>query len=97
VSQGAEPDAPLIYSGETARLDGLVPANSAISQVLQRAGLVDEPDVQPSSVVAWAGTKVLERTRRIELVADALGLASLDSAASFIGWDWSQDLEAGDG
>lgn len=97
VSQGADPDAPLIYSGETARLGGLVSANSAISQVLQRAGLVDEPDVRPSSVVAWAGTKVLERTGRIELVADALGLASLDSAASFIGWDWSRDLEAGDG
>ena len=84
----ADPDVPLVSSGETARLGGLVSANAAISQVLQRAGLGDEPDVRPSSVVAWAGVKVLERTGRIECVAEALGLKSLDSAASFIGWDW---------
>lgn len=83
-----DPGASLVYSGETARLGGLASASSAISQVLQRAGLGDEPDVRPSSVVAWAGTKVLEQTGRIELVAEALGLRSLDSAASFIGWDW---------
>ncbi|WP_426571316.1 hypothetical protein [Aquihabitans sp. McL0605] len=94
---GADPDASLIYSGETARLGGLVSANSAISQVLQRAGLADEPDVRPSSVVAWAGTKVLERTGRIELVANSLGLTSLDSAASFIGWDWATSLGVSDG
>lgn len=92
-----EDDAPLVYSGETARLGGLVSANSAISQVLQRAGLGDEPDVRPSSVVAWAGTKVLQRTGRIELVAEALGLKSLDSAASFIGWDWTSSDEDDDG
>jgi integrase len=88
---------PLVYAGGSPRLGGLVSANSAISQVLQRAGLADEPDVRPSSVVAWAGTKVLERTGRIEMVADALGLTSLDSAASFIGWNWARDLGAGDG
>jgi integrase/recombinase XerC len=87
----ADPDTPLVYSGESARLGGLVSANSAISQVLQRAGLGDEPDVRPSSVVAWAGVKVLEQTGRIERVAEALGLRSLDSAASFIGWDWKTE------
>jgi integrase/recombinase XerC len=94
---GADPDARLVYSGETARLGGLVSANSAISQVLERAGLAGEPDVRPSSVVAWAGTKVLEQTGRIERVAEALGLTSLDSAASFIGWDWSSGDGGGDG
>lgn len=93
----ADPNVPLVYSGETARLGGVVSANSAISQVLQRARLGDEPDVRPSSVVAWAGTKVLERTGRIEQVAEALGLKSLDSAASFIGWDWSSSPEVDDG
>ena len=48
-------------------------------------------------MVAWAGTKVLERTGRIELVADALGLMSLDSAASFIGWEWAKGVGVGDG
>lgn len=94
---GRIPDAPLVYAGDTARLGGLVSANSAISQVLQRAGLGDEPDVRPSSVIAWAGTKVLERSGRIELVAEALGLTSLDSAASFIGWNWASDLKADNG
>jgi integrase/recombinase XerC len=89
--EAADPQVPLVYSGDTAQLGGLVSANAAISQVLQRAGLGDEPDVRPSSVVAWAGVKVLERTGRIECVADALGLRSLDSAASFIGWDWKTD------
>ena len=92
-----DPSSPLVYAGDSPRLGGLVSANSAISQVLERAGLGREPDVRPSSVVAWAGTKVLDRTGRIELVADALGLTSLDRAASFIGWDWAPDLEAGDG
>jgi integrase/recombinase XerC len=97
LSIGADPDARLVYSGETARLGGLVSANSAISQVLQRAGMAGEPDVRPSSVVAWAGTKVLKQTGRIELVAVALGLTSLDRAASFIGWDWSSSDEGVDG
>lgn len=97
LSPGADPDARLVYSGETVRLGGLVSANSAISQVLERAGLAGEPDVRPSSVVAWAGTKVLRQTGRIERVADALGLTSLDSAASFIGWDWSSGQVVGDG
>ncbi|MCU1355904.1 MAG: hypothetical protein JWM89_1322 [Acidimicrobiales bacterium] len=95
LAQNPDHGSPLIYAGETARLGGLVSANAAISQVLQRAGVADEPDVRPSSVVAWAGTKVLERTGRIELVADALGLTSLDSAADFIGWTW--DRGNGDG
>ena len=96
-SRASDPTAPLVYTGETPRLGGLVSANSAITQVLQRAGLHAEPDVRPSSVVAWAGTKVLERTGRIELVADALGLTSLDSAASFIGWEWSTGPRYRDG
>ena len=81
LTAATDPDASLVYSGETARLGGLVSANAAISQVLRRAGLGDESDVRPSSVVAWAGVKVLERTGRIECVAEALGLKRLDSAA----------------
>ncbi|MGI8757545.1 MAG: hypothetical protein ACR2MB_17140 [Acidimicrobiales bacterium] len=85
---GDDPTKPLVYDGGEARLGGLVSANSAITQVLQRAGVAGEPDVRPSSVVAWAGARVLETTGRIEDVARALGLRSLDSAATFIGWQW---------
>lgn len=87
---GSYPSTPLVYIGDDARLGGLVSANSTITQVLQRAGLADEPDVRPSSVVAWAGMQVLESTGRIEDVANALGLKSLDRAAAFIGWDWQE-------
>jgi len=85
---GDDPMKPLVYDGGEARLGGLVSASSTITQVLQRAGVAGEPDVRPSSVVAWAGDKVLHRTGRIEDVAQALGVRSLDSAASFIGWQW---------
>lgn len=89
-----DPTLQLVYEGSDARLGGLVSANSTITQVLQRAGVSGEPDVRPSSVVAWAGAKVLEGTGRIEAVAQALGLRSLDGAATFIGWQW---LESGGG
>jgi len=85
-----DPSTPLVYEGSDARLGGLVSASSAISQVLERAKLGHEVDVRPSSIVAWAGTKVLESTGRIEDVAAALGLKSLDSAATFIGWNWQE-------
>lgn len=90
------PSTPLVYEGTDARVGGLVSANSTITQVLQRAGLGHEPDVRPSSVVAWAGSKVLESTGRIEDVAAALGLKSLDSAATFIGWDWQEHRDRSD-
>lgn len=89
---GDDPAQPLVYEGSDARLGGLVSANSTITQVLERAGVSGEPDVRPSSVVAWAGSRVLEETGRIEAVAQALGLRSLDGAATFIGWQW---LESG--
>lgn len=85
---GDDPTKPLVYDGGEARLGGLVSANSTITQVLRRAGVAGESDVRPSSVVAWAGAKVLESTGRIEEVARALGLRSLDGAATFIGWQW---------
>ncbi|MCW2748892.1 MAG: hypothetical protein JWR83_2 [Aeromicrobium sp.] len=87
---GSDPTRPLVYEGSDARLGGLVSANSTITQILERAGLSHEPDVRPSSVVAWGGAKVLETTGRIDKVAEALGLRSLDGAATFIGWDWQE-------
>ena len=93
---GDDPSTPLVYEGSDARLGGLVSANSTISQVLERAGLGHEPDVRPSSIVAWAGAKVLESTGQIEDVAAALGLKSLDGAASFIGWNWQEPCDHDD-
>jgi hypothetical protein len=64
---------------------------ATLSTVLARAGLGDEPDVRPVSITAWAGHRILTETVRIDDVARALGMPSLDRAARLIGWDWHTD------
>jgi integrase len=61
----------------------------AIRETLQRAGLTGDPYVRPASLTAWAGVCVMRTTRRIEAVATALGVRSLDAAARLIEWDWT--------
>jgi len=83
-----EPGARLVYSGGRGDRVGQVSSCLAIDDVLTRSGLKAEPDVRPSSIAAWAGRKVFEETGRIDEVARRLGMASLDGAGRFIGWDW---------
>ncbi|MDP9337204.1 MAG: hypothetical protein M3Q30_28345, partial [Actinomycetota bacterium] len=66
----------------------------AIRETLQRAGLTNDPYVRPASLTAWAGVGVMRTTRRIEAVATALGVRSLDTAARIIGWDWTTNPTA---
>jgi integrase/recombinase XerC len=87
---GSEPDAPLIYEGRGSPESRQASACDAIGETLRRAGLADEPDVRPLSVTAWAGQKVLGETGRIDAVARALGMRSLDRAATLIGFDWTE-------
>ena len=49
------------------------------------------PAVRPSSIAAWAGRALFDRTGQIDLVARRLGMRSLDRTAIFIGWDWLPD------
>ena len=63
-------------------------SSQALRETLVRAGLSGEPDVGPGSLAAWAGRRVMRETGRIEAVAVALGVRSLDRAALIIGWDW---------
>lgn len=86
---------PLVYSGRSATGAGQVSGASALVDVLTRAGLHHEPDVRPGSVAAWAGRRVLEETGRIDCAARALGVQSLDRAASIVAWDWQSDPEPG--
>lgn len=79
---------PLVYSGRSPAGAGQVSGASALVDVLTRAGLHQEPDVRPGSVAAWAGRRVLDETGRIECAARALGVRSLDRAATIVGWDW---------
>lgn len=83
----------LVYSGRSRARAGQVAACTAITEILQRAGLHAEPDVRAGSVAAWAGRQVLDKTGRIDLAARALGVRSLDRAASIIAWDWQLDPE----
>lgn len=88
-----DPATPVVYEGAQGADVGQVSSCIAVRDVLIRAGLGREPGVRPASVAAWAGTKILEETGRIDVAAQRLGMASLDRAARFIGWFWaSEDL-----
>jgi integrase/recombinase XerC len=89
-----DPEARLVYQGTNSREGGRVSSSLALLDVLRRAGLAVEPDVRPSSIAAWAGRQILAETGRIDVVALRLGLARLDTAADFIGWDWRQETIA---
>jgi integrase/recombinase XerC len=71
-------------------------SSQAIRETLQRAGLTADPYVRPASLAAWAGVCVMRETGRIEAVAAALGVRSLDVAARMIGWDWTADITGRD-
>jgi integrase len=81
-------DRALIYAGNGSAVSRQASACMAISVTLARAGLGNERDVGPASVVGWAGRRILEETGQIDLVAIRLGMRSLDRAAAFVGYDW---------
>lgn len=85
---GDQLEVPLVYHGSRSPESAQASVSGAIGDVLRRAGLGEEPDVRPRSVTAWAGRQVFAQTGRIEAVAQALGLRSLDRAAALIAWDW---------
>jgi integrase/recombinase XerC len=85
---GSDPATPLVYNGRSPGKSAQSASCGAVHEVLVLAGLANEPDIRPLSVAGWAGVKVFERTGRVEDVATALGLRSLDRAAATIGWEW---------
>ncbi len=87
----ADPATPIVYRGAESPNVGQISACIAVKDVLIRAGLGSEPGVRPASVAAWAGRNVLDETGRIDLVAQRLGMTSLDRAARFIGWSWDRE------
>jgi integrase/recombinase XerC len=78
----------LAYDGAGGPASAQASVSGAIGDIFRRAGLGDEPDVRPRSVAAWLGRTIFDETGRIELVAQRLGLRSLDRAAALIGWEW---------
>ncbi len=90
--QRTESDPRVVYSGGRAEgASGQASSCAAVAAVLLRSGLGAEPDVRPGSVAGWAGARVMAATGRIDEVAKALGMRSLDRAAQTIGWDWRPD------
>jgi hypothetical protein len=86
----APSEASIVCSGSRSSSGASASAHRAITLILQRAGLADEPDVRPNSVVAWRGRKALSEGATIDEVARLLGIRSLDRAAAFVGWDWQE-------
>ena len=81
-------NASLTYRGSENRESRRAHSSQAIRETLRRVGLTADPYARPASLAAWAGRQVLCATGRIDAVARALGMRSLDGAARFIGWDW---------
>lgn len=78
----------LIYRGNGSEESQHMSCCNAIRDTLLRAGLNNEPDVQPPSITAWAGLMALEETGSIDGAAMRLGFRSLDAATHFIGFNW---------
>ncbi len=92
---GREPSRMVLYDGRRGTDYHRQAAScAAIGHTLRLAGLSDEPDLRPRSVVAWAGRQVFEETGRIEVVAARLGMRSLDRAARMIDWNWQPGASA---
>jgi hypothetical protein len=70
--------------------------STAIIRTLKAAGLHDEPDVRPRSVVAWVGAHAMVAGATIEEAALLMGCRSLDQTAAMVGFDW-RSHEGGSG
>jgi integrase/recombinase XerC len=84
---GTDPNTPLLTNA--AKRNGRqASVTNMVSEIMTKAGLRLDPTIKPSSLAAWAGVKVFERTGRIDETAHALGVRSLDRTADIIRCDW---------
>ncbi|WCO66820.1 hypothetical protein PO878_20210 [Iamia majanohamensis] len=85
---GTDPSTPLVTSARASRNARQASSCAAVSEVLRAAQLNVDRSVRPASLPAWAGRAVFDANQRIDEAAHALGVRSLDQAASVIGWSW---------
>jgi integrase/recombinase XerC len=91
----AAPETPLAYRGDCAGETPRSVSAQGLRETLERSGIAARRGVAPGSLTGWAGRQVLAESGRIEAVARALGVRSLDAAARMIAWDWAAGLESG--
>jgi site-specific recombinase XerD len=78
----------LLLVGEgTTEKSATTSVGQELQDILAAAGLRCDPDVQPRSIRAWAGRRVLE-ARGIEAAANFLGERSLDRTARAVHYEW---------
>jgi integrase len=87
----SDPRTRLAESGGRTRESRVSFSSQTLRETLTRAGLANQDRVGPASVAGWAGVQVFTGTGRIDAVARALGLRSLDGAARLLDWDWTSD------
>ena len=85
---GSDGDLFLTYCGDGSCDSRRSSVTAVLTRILRQAGLARSTGVEPRSVSAWVGGRVLADTGRIDAVARRLGLRSLDLAADMVGWDW---------
>jgi integrase len=96
LGERVDPNALIAATGRGCRESQVSFSAQGLRETLTRAGLAIEARVGPASVAGWAGVQVFAATRRIEAVALALGVRSLDAAARLIDWDWRDNAECDD-
>ena len=93
LEKSSEPDESLIvWTREPKRQRNAKTLRSACSQAVRetmKAAGLNAPDVNPRSIVAWAGKRLLDEGSSIDEVARRLGMRSLDQAALFVDFDWA--------
>jgi site-specific recombinase XerD len=89
-ASGATATTLLAYGGQAPAGGAKAQASvcNALREVLDTAGLADEPDVRPSSLRHWAGRRAYDDGAPIDAVARLLGHRSLDGAAEDIALRW---------
>jgi integrase/recombinase XerC len=81
-------DLPLATSGRGTDAQLQARVCVALNDVMTWAGLAGEADLRPGSITLRRAASAFAETGRIEDAATCLGFASLDRAATAIGYDW---------
>lgn len=65
-----------------------------ITDLLKTGGVHEPGVIRAESIREWLAARVFAETGSVEAVALRLGMASLDSAAHIVGYDWVENLTA---